>query len=99
MILRFETMTPSPYFSQVFILKGVKVLCFDTLLQVFILKVLICTKIVQSQGIWKRTATGRSKGNRAACVDPRDADPNNAECTTWLCRCQAKSALRFRWPF
>ena len=31
---------PSPGFSQVFILKGVKVLCFDTLLQVFILKVL-----------------------------------------------------------
>ena len=31
---------PSPVFSQVFILKEVKVLCFDTLLQVFILKVL-----------------------------------------------------------
>src|SRR5258708_2370275 len=30
--------SPSPYFSQVFILKVVKVLCFDTLLQVFILK-------------------------------------------------------------
>jgi hypothetical protein len=30
---------PPPYFSQVFILKVVKVLCFDTLLQVFILKV------------------------------------------------------------
>src|SRR5712671_132410 len=30
--------TPPPVFSQVFILKGVKVLCFDTLLQVFILK-------------------------------------------------------------
>src|SRR5713226_3855850 len=29
---------PSPLFSQVFILKGVKVLCFDTLLQVLILK-------------------------------------------------------------
>ncbi len=29
---------PSPLFSQVFILKAVKVLCFDTLLQVFILK-------------------------------------------------------------
>jgi hypothetical protein len=29
---------PSPLFSQVFILNGVKVLCFDTLLQVFILK-------------------------------------------------------------
>src|SRR5712692_97695 len=29
---------PSPPFSQVFILKGVKVLCFDTLLQVLILK-------------------------------------------------------------
>ena len=31
--------TPPPDFSQVFILKGLKVLCFDTLLQVFILKV------------------------------------------------------------
>src|SRR6266436_9267902 len=31
---------PSPPFSQVFILKGVKVLCFDTLLQVLILNVL-----------------------------------------------------------
>src|SRR5712675_1564387 len=32
------TITPPPLvFSQVFILKGVKVLCFDTLLQVFIL--------------------------------------------------------------
>ena len=29
---------PSPCFSQLFILKGVKVVCFDTLLQVFILK-------------------------------------------------------------
>jgi len=33
------TKYPSPGFSQVFILKLVKVLCFDTLLQVFILKV------------------------------------------------------------
>src|SRR6267154_4720703 len=32
--------TPPQGFSQVFILKGDKVLCFDTLLQVFILKVL-----------------------------------------------------------
>jgi hypothetical protein len=30
---------PPPGFSQVFILKELKVLCFDTLLQVFILKV------------------------------------------------------------
>jgi hypothetical protein len=30
---------PLPLFSQVFILKGIKVICFDTLLQVFILKV------------------------------------------------------------
>jgi hypothetical protein len=35
-----EEGAPSPrVFSQVFILKGLKVLCFDTLLQVFILKV------------------------------------------------------------
>jgi hypothetical protein len=32
----------------VFIPKGVKVLCFDTLLQVFILEDLHCTKIVQN---------------------------------------------------
>src|SRR5258707_11045481 len=30
--------TPLPPFSQVFILKGVKVVCFDTLLQVLILR-------------------------------------------------------------
>ena len=29
---------PLPLFSQVFILKGVKVICFDTLLQVLILR-------------------------------------------------------------
>ena len=33
-----------PGFSQVFILKGLKVLCFDTLLQVFILKVLTAAR-------------------------------------------------------
>src|SRR5882762_7132763 len=36
--------TPPPGFSQVFILKELKVVCFDTDLQVFILKVLSCTK-------------------------------------------------------
>jgi len=41
-----ETMAPSPYFSQVFILKIVKVLCFDTLLQVFILKVVSLTRLL-----------------------------------------------------
>src|SRR5882762_56997 len=30
---------PSPYFLQVFMIKEVKVVCFDTLLQVFMLKV------------------------------------------------------------
>jgi len=35
---------PPPGFSQVFILKGVKVLCFDTDLQVFILKELFAQK-------------------------------------------------------
>ena len=40
-----ETMAPSPNFSQVFILKIVKVLCFDTLLQVFILKVLADARV------------------------------------------------------
>ena len=34
-----------------FILKGVKVVCFDTVLQVFILKELKCTRIVQNGSI------------------------------------------------
>ena len=33
--------SPPPVFSQVLILKGVKVVCFDTLLQVLILKELV----------------------------------------------------------
>jgi hypothetical protein len=41
-----ETMAPSPYFSQVFILKIVKVLCFDTDLQVFILKIVSLTRLL-----------------------------------------------------
>ena len=36
-----------PVFHQVLILKVVKALCFDTLLEVFILNGLHCTKIVQ----------------------------------------------------
>jgi hypothetical protein len=35
---------PPPGFSQVFILKGLKVVCFDTLLQVLILKTLTFEK-------------------------------------------------------
>jgi hypothetical protein len=35
----------------VFILKAVKVVCFDTVLQVFILKELKCTRIVQNGSI------------------------------------------------
>ena len=38
--LTLAALIPSPGFSQVFILKGVKVVCFDTDLQVFILNVL-----------------------------------------------------------
>src|SRR6266404_2308851 len=45
---RVSTPLP-PGLSQVFILKGVKVLCFDTLLQVFILKVLASRKYRSSQ--------------------------------------------------
>src|SRR6266403_2132521 len=40
---------PPPYFSQVFILKLVKVLCFDTLLQVFILKVVTARPLDSSK--------------------------------------------------
>jgi hypothetical protein len=40
---------PSPLFSQVFILKGVKVICFDTLLQVLILKGVSCERKCGSQ--------------------------------------------------
>src|SRR6266478_1824968 len=38
---------PSPLFSQVLILKVVKVLCFDTLLQVLILKVVAVSVFLQ----------------------------------------------------
>jgi hypothetical protein len=49
---RFGWGPPHPaIFHQVFILKLVKVLCFDTLLEVFILKDLECTKIVQSGSV------------------------------------------------
>src|SRR5882762_11643493 len=52
--------TPPPGFSQVFILKVVKVLCFDTLLQVFILNELegnimptihLCLRLYMSGGV------------------------------------------------
>jgi len=42
---------PPPGFSQVFILKGVKVLCFDTLLQVFILRELSAQKWCNLPGL------------------------------------------------
>ena len=42
---------PPPGFSQVFILKGVKVLCFDTDLQVFILKELFAQKSCNLPGL------------------------------------------------
>jgi hypothetical protein len=41
-----QSYPPPPVFSQVFILKEVKVVCFDTLLQVFILKGLAETGFV-----------------------------------------------------
>jgi|SRR5689334_11022071 len=40
-----------PVFHEVFILKGVKVVCFDTLSEVFILRGLHCTKIVQYRAL------------------------------------------------
>jgi hypothetical protein len=39
--LHFGLRPPSPGFAELFILKGLKVICFHTLLQVFILKVLL----------------------------------------------------------
>jgi hypothetical protein len=44
---------PSPCFPKVFILKGVKVLCFDTLLEVLILK-----------GVKRRAEWAARKGNQ-----------------------------------
>jgi hypothetical protein len=41
----------------VLILNGVKVVCFDTLLQVLILNNLYCTKIVQNAACLARVAT------------------------------------------
>ena len=40
--LPFGDLSPSPLFSKVVMLKTDKVSCFDTLLEVFILKVLRC---------------------------------------------------------
>ncbi len=76
--------TPSPpSFSQVFVLKVVKVLCFDTLLQVFILKVLALpyaspSKAAHGSGvrgqneIGKMAADGEARSPRTppATVDP-----------------------------
>jgi len=50
----YTQITPFPHppvFHEVFILKEVKVVCFDTLSEVLILKGLECTKIVQNEGI------------------------------------------------
>ena len=43
-LYRLTITSPSPCFSQVFILNVVKVLCFDTLLQVLILKVVTASQ-------------------------------------------------------
>ena len=48
----FDPSPHPPVFHEVFILKGVKVVCFDTLSEVFILQDLECTTIVQNEGIF-----------------------------------------------
>jgi hypothetical protein len=56
----------------VFILKEVKVLCFDTLLQVLILKGLRCTEIVQNLSIFVRGGADRKQPRG----QKNGADPN-----------------------
>ena len=65
----YLTITPLPLvFSQVFILKGVEVLCFDTVLQVLILN-----EIEEGSEVGeKRNAL--SVGNDVCARKPRDAD-------------------------
>jgi hypothetical protein len=69
----------------VFILKEVKVVCFDTLLQVLILNGLYCTKIVQnwlfqvttkSEGIRFQKGAGAAKNRKAAVRLPRSRNPH-----------------------
>src|SRR5260370_35132548 len=61
---------PSPLFAQVFILKGVKVLCFDTLLQVLILKV-VSREANGPFSVWKKTR------EPALCRAPKSTGPNS----------------------
>src|SRR5712671_698008 len=68
---------PPRVFSQVFILKGVKVLCFDTLLQLFILKGL--TRLILSHLAWPevppRIASRRRSGRSESGLTPEDETP------------------------
>jgi len=54
---------PSPVFLKVLILKGLKVLCFDTLLKVFILKVLRRAFITRFSSADSKGLTGRELGD------------------------------------
>src|SRR6266853_2826062 len=61
---------PLPCFSQVFILKVVKVLCFDTLLQVFILKGLTGKHNIRpTSSSWSVGCEVSSFGKRESGVD------------------------------
>ena len=59
---------PPPVFSQVFILKVVKVLCFDTLLQVFILKGLtLDPDLCKCDALNRHSGEGRKQKTPARC--------------------------------
>src|SRR6266852_754726 len=61
---------PSPLFSQVLILKVVKVLCFDTLLQVLILRDL---RVHQKCASSDRFSGSRCRKRQHGCRTPRNA--------------------------
>jgi hypothetical protein len=62
---------PPPVFSQVLILKVVKVVCFDTLLQVLILKTLTlkknCENATGETPFWRKAFQGRKQKRQQGC--------------------------------
>jgi len=69
-----------PVFSQVFILKELKVLCFDTLLQVFILKVFTPRLFTLLEGREREGREERAKAKRGAA----DCNANTEIGVPWL---------------
>src|SRR5882762_3457259 len=84
---------PPPGFSQVFILKVLKVACFDTLLQVFILKVVSGTGFVQRAG--GLTSSGCEAGAESRAV--RRFLPDRSSQT--LDAAKAAALQKGRWSF